>query len=246
MPTVTGMIQSGEIANLVKALAKAQGQFKPIKRESENPFFKSKYADLGTIIEATKDALSANGLAVTQGVSVSEDGRVNVETMLAHEGGGWLKGTLSLKPKADDPQSIGSACTYARRYALGAILGVASEDDDDGNAATQPAPPAVEELQEHWCYKHSVKFLKTGKMRAYGHPIGKTETWCQETEPSLFDYAGAKGVTAQQILEHFQEKTLHALANKQGVTQLSLMKAIDDIAEPEPETRETLKKLTNG
>lgn len=228
------MQTSEQIGNLAKALSQAQAQFLPIKRESENPFFHSKYADLQAIIDATKGALAKNGIAMVQTVEPAE--KVTILTRLIHETGEWIESKIELKPKADDPQSIGSAITYARRYSLGAILGVASEDDDDGNAATSK----TEEIQEHWCYKHSVKTFKTGKMKAYGHPLGNTGTWCNESEPSFYDYAKAKGVTAQQILEHFQEKTLHAVANKQGMTQLQMMAAIDDMtAEPEPETRET-------
>lgn len=139
------METSQTIGALAKALSAAQGQFKPIKRESANPFYKSKYADLGAIIEATREALSKNGLAVSQLVSPGTvDGgneHVNIETVLMHESGEWIKGTISLIPKADDPQSVGSALTYARRYSLSAILGVASEEDDDATAATQPEKP---------------------------------------------------------------------------------------------------------
>lgn len=130
------METSPSLGNLAKALATAQGQFKPIKRESTNPFYHSKYADLAAIIDGTREALAKNGLAFTQAVSVND--LVMVETLLMHESGEWVKGAISLKPKADDPQAAGSAITYGRRYSLGAILGVASEDDDDGNAGSKP------------------------------------------------------------------------------------------------------------
>lgn len=128
------MEHSEKIGELAKALATAQGQFKPIKRESVNPFFKSRYADLSAIIDATREALSKNGLMVSQLVSVNDG--VHVTTLLAHESGEWIRETLLMKPKADDPQSIGGAITYGRRYSLGGILGVASEDDDDGNQSS--------------------------------------------------------------------------------------------------------------
>jgi hypothetical protein len=73
---------------------------------------------------------------------------VNVETVLMHESGEWIKGTISLIPKADDPQSVGSALTYARRYSLSAILGVASEEDDDANAATQPTTDKPKQVSD--------------------------------------------------------------------------------------------------
>jgi hypothetical protein len=130
------MEHSEKIGELAKALAMAQGGFKPVKRDATNPFYHSKYAPLSSIIDATREALTKNGLAFLQTVSVND--HVTVETMLMHESGEWVKGAISLKPKADDPQAAGSAITYGRRYSLGAILGVASEDDDDGNSASKP------------------------------------------------------------------------------------------------------------
>ncbi len=130
------MEHSEKIGELAKALATAQGGFKPVKRDATNPFYHSKYAPLSSIIDATREALTKNGLAFLQTVSVND--HVTVETMLMHESGEWVKGAISLKPKADDPQAAGSAITYGRRYSLGAILGVASEDDDDGNTASKP------------------------------------------------------------------------------------------------------------
>ena len=129
------MERSEHVGNLAKALSQAQAQFKSIKRECSNPFFRSRYADLAAIIDATRDALSKNGLAVVQTVSPGES--LELETTLMHESGEWLSSKLVLKPKADDPQAAGSAMTYARRYSLGAILNVASEDDDDGNSASK-------------------------------------------------------------------------------------------------------------
>lgn len=131
------METSEKIGDLAKALATAQGQFKPIRRESVNPFYKSKYADLAAIIEGTREALAKNGLAFVQTVSVNGD--VTVETMLMHESGQWIRSAIALKPKGDDPQAAGSTITYGRRYSLGAIIGVASEDDDDGNSASKAA-----------------------------------------------------------------------------------------------------------
>lgn len=129
--------QSAEINELVGALAKAQSQFKPIVKDTQNPFFKSKYADLATIIAATQTALSTNGLVVMQQPQVQAHS-AGVKTVLAHSSGQWIWSELML-PAAQgskfDAQTVGSALTYARRYALQAILGVAADVDDDGNAA---------------------------------------------------------------------------------------------------------------
>lgn len=132
------MQKSESIAALAGALAKAQAVMQGAKKDSENPFFKSKYADLGSVWDACRDALTKNELAVIQTTEVEdENGSIPVETMLAHSSGEWISGVLKVRPVKDDPQGMGSALTYARRYALSAMVGVAPEDDD-GNAASQP------------------------------------------------------------------------------------------------------------
>lgn len=130
------MEQSPSIAALAEALAQVQQAMKPAPKENENPFFKSSYADLATISKTVLPLLSAHGLSVSQ---VAE-GEGSVTTVLMHKSGEWLRGTLTLKPVKNDPQGMGSAITYARRYALAAICGLSTEDDD-GNAATHDEPP---------------------------------------------------------------------------------------------------------
>lgn len=124
------MKHSEQINELGAALAKAQKVMKGAKRDSANPFFKSKYADLAAVADACRDALADNGIAVVQPPSSTEDGRVCVETMLVHASGQWMSETLAVKPKDDGPQALGSVITYLRRYALAAFAGVAPEDDD--------------------------------------------------------------------------------------------------------------------
>ena len=136
------MNKSENIGQLAAALAKAQGQMKFAAKDANNPFFKSKYADLASVIEAIKVPLSANGIAFVQATDF-EDSAVIVETILLHESGEWISGKLRMQPTKNDPQGVGSAVTYAKRYGLQALAGVPS-DDDDGNAATglQGAPAA--------------------------------------------------------------------------------------------------------
>lgn len=129
-------MMSPEIGEIAAALAAAQAEMQTAKKDSANPFFKSKYADLAAVREACQGALSKYGLAVSQLLRVAEDGKTYLDTLLAHKSGQWLKSTYPIRPVKDDPQGLGSAITYARRYALSAITGVATEDDDDGNAAT--------------------------------------------------------------------------------------------------------------
>lgn len=127
--------KSDNINELAAALVLAQGKLKAAVKDSSNPHFKSKYADLASVWDACRDALQANGLAVTQ-LPFSEDGlKVGVVTILTHKSGQWIAGKLVLSPVKTDPQAAGSAITYARRYGLAAIVGVVA-DDDDGNAAS--------------------------------------------------------------------------------------------------------------
>lgn len=125
---------SGSIAKLTDALSKAQGAFDHAKKDVANEFFKSKYADLASVIDAAKKPLADNGLAVIQTTEIEGDAIVLV-TLLSHSSGEWIKGRYPVKPVKNDPQGLGSALTYARRYAFSAITGIASEDDD-GNAAS--------------------------------------------------------------------------------------------------------------
>jgi len=128
------MDKSERIGELSAALAKAQGQIQGAVKDSDNPFFKSKYADLSSVWDACRAPLSENGLAVIQSPTVF-DGMVSVETLLSHASGEWISDRVSATPAKGDVQAIGSTITYLRRYALSAIVGIAPEDDD-GNAGS--------------------------------------------------------------------------------------------------------------
>jgi hypothetical protein len=136
LPVISGFEKSPTIGELTKALANAHKQFKPVLKDANNPFFKSKYADLAGVIEATADALSDQGLAVIQSPGKIYNGHILLTTLLSHASGEWIKDELELPIAKFDAQGTGSAITYARRYAYQAIVGVAAEDDD-GNAASQ-------------------------------------------------------------------------------------------------------------
>lgn len=130
-------IKSDQVNELAKALANVQSQLKPAVKNKINPFFKSAYADLVSVWEACQPLLAANGLAVTQTTQV-ENGVNLLVTTLMHISGQWVEGRYAICAKSADPQAQGSAITYARRYALCAIVGVIADEDDDGNAAQEP------------------------------------------------------------------------------------------------------------
>lgn len=131
------MKTSEQIEKINEALALAQREYKPVVKNKVNPHFKNSYADLSSLIEATRDALSKYGLALTQS-PLFQEGRLVVISRLLHKSGQWFETELSLKPQGDTPQALGSAITYGRRYSAEALLGVSSEDDDDGNEASNP------------------------------------------------------------------------------------------------------------
>lgn len=135
------MNKSESIGNLAKALSNVQKQLKPAIKDSQNPFFKSSYADLNSVWDACRDLLGANNLAVTQLNQVTDLG-VIIETVLMHESGEWISGEMLLPTSKHDAQGVGSAITYGRRYGLAAIIGIVSDVDDDGNAASQPKQQA--------------------------------------------------------------------------------------------------------
>ena len=133
------MPTSDSIKELATALAKAQKTLAGAKKDATNPHFKSRYADLAACWEAAKSTLPDNGLCVFQTTRVSEQDEVIVITRLAHSSGEWIEGELALPVSKADAQGYGSALTYARRYGLCAIVGIAPEDDD-GNAAAAAKP----------------------------------------------------------------------------------------------------------
>lgn len=134
------MNKSEDIKELVSALAKFQAEVRNPNNTADNPFFKSKYAPLHDILNIIRPLLSKNGLSIMQ--APSGDGEnIIITTVLAHSSGQWIEfDPLILRTDKPTAQGAGSAITYGRRYALSAIVGISSEDDDDGNGAEPKAP----------------------------------------------------------------------------------------------------------
>lgn len=143
--TAVPPMESATLGKLGEALAKAQGAMRGAKKDSLNPHFKSSYADLASVWDACRDPLSQNGLSIIQQVTTDRSG-VTVTTTLLHISGEFLRDRCWLPVAQQTPHAFGSAITYARRYSLAALVGVAAEEDDDGNAATV-APAAARRVQ---------------------------------------------------------------------------------------------------
>jgi hypothetical protein len=133
------MITSDKIGALSKALVAALGAVTGVTKDSKNPHFKNDYASLEAVTEMARPILAANGLCVVQSPGAFEGNRIPVKTRIIHESGEWIEGEIVIPLSKADAQGAGSAVTYARRYALMAMLGVAPVDDD-GEAAVERVP----------------------------------------------------------------------------------------------------------
>lgn len=217
---------SPDIAELSKSLAAAQAKVKGAAKDSENPFFRSKYADLASIWDACRDALSTNGISVVQSPSTTFSGEpeiytaksksgedrsgvkvattVSVVTRLCHASGQWMQGTTAAMLPAADPQAVGSAITYLRRYALAAMVGVAPEDDD-GEATSRAVPQTS-----------GVRTNRQGEITLPGKP----ESW---------DGFGGKPLT--EVPTEVLGKVRSWLKKKDEEKNASLIEAIDNVTE---------------
>ncbi|MBQ9407428.1 MAG: ERF family protein [Desulfovibrio sp.] len=131
-----GSFQSPDIGEIAKALAEAQGELPAAVKNAQNPHLKNKYADIKAVYDAIRDVLPKHGLAVVQTMLPTDGTKAHVRTTLAHSSGQWFAGECVMPlDRQGGAQGMGSAITYARRYSLAAIVGVVSDEDDDGNAA---------------------------------------------------------------------------------------------------------------
>lgn len=179
------MNKSEKIGELALALSKAQGAMRAAQKDRENPFFKSAYATLASVIEAIREPFSLNNLAFSQPTRVDDQGHVFVETIIMHGASGeWISGEASAIPVKQDPQGIGSLISYLKRYGLQAMVGIASEDDD-GNAATSPqreqksAPPvpAPRATSVHEAADMSFKEGVPKRPRTYNKDSRQDQDW---------------------------------------------------------------------
>ena len=196
------MAQSEVINELAAALSKAQGEMQAAIKDKVNPFFKSSYADLGSVWDAARPVLSKYGLCVMQTTEVASDGsRIVMVTTLAHTSGQWMKSYLPLNPSKNDSQGIGAALTYLRRYSLSAIVGVVCDEDDDGE--TSVGRGKYQQKNEQTQTKNNQAPSSNGPI----DKVGKTEiialttlinTLDEESNKSFFDWIN-KSFNAKSI-----------------------------------------------
>ncbi len=194
------MERSESITELTQALIKMQVLLKPAVRDKINPFLKSRYADLSGVWDACRVLLQEYKLAIVQVSGIDAKG-CYLETILMHESGEWISSKYPLKPiKPDDPQALGSALTYARRYTLAAILGIVTEDDDaEGAMGRQPQsrvsaapvkkPLTLDQLNQLDALKKAGHHLKN-KVDGYKWKISKlSELSFEQAERLIKDFS---------------------------------------------------------
>ncbi len=192
------MDRSDTIKDIATALAKAQGDFVGAVKDSINPHFKSKYADLESVVAAIKPALSKHGLSFVQ-VSHDAQNAASIETIILHSSGEWLSaGVVAVPVCKNDAQGFGSAMTYARRYSLSAAFGIAPEDDD-GNAAAK-SPAKTEQPKDFTA--------EIEKLRACGSIAALSIAWSKLDKPTQHALAAIKDECKNRILAADKEAAL--------------------------------------
>ncbi len=144
--TAPPVYESAELGKLFEALSKAQGEMEVAKEDATNPFYKSPYAALPSVIRSSRPCLNKYGLCVIQRIMANGNGTSYLFTRLCHVSGQWMESRMHLLPLKPDMQWMGGAITYAKRYAYSAMIGVVTEEeDDDGNAACTPPKAKAKE-----------------------------------------------------------------------------------------------------
>lgn len=202
------MNKSEQTNEIFKAISAAQGEFLTVEKSSTNPHFKSKFAPLDNIIEMLRPILPKHGLSFVQFTDIT-DGGIVVETVITHESGQWVSGSLKMPATKQDPQGYGSALTYGRRYGLSAAFGIASDEDVDGNNADEKPGSKTEQKQKN--QQQQVEL--TPAQQAYGTIID----W--------IDKASAKLKTAEELKSWYLNDGNKQLVDKKSQLDAKLMSA---------------------
>ena len=215
------MKRSESISELAKALSVFQGSMRSVPKKQSNPHLNSNYADLDAIWDVVREPLKESGFSLVQTTDSDPDGNLFLETTLLHTSGEYLSSTYPITPMrqvkdvgfeaSGDPQSLGSAITYARRYAMSAMLGISAEDDDDAEGAmnregkapvqrTRQANPALDPNSEYFCKECKVMWAKKTKDGKTWYSHKKEDgSWCNM--PDKADAARARQTVETGIQE---------------------------------------------
>ena len=234
------MNQSDSIKGLAAAYCKAQKEIEGAVKDKTNPAFRSKYADLGSVVDAIKPALGNHGLSFVQACRDAQHA-AKVETILLHESGEWMSlGEVSVPVTKIDAHGFGSALTYARRYGLLAAFGVAPEDDD-GNAAAKNAPKA--ETKDGGDGRNPLTAMKEDAFNALP-PARKEVIRRTQTDLEALLSEGGRDREAAEIAESLSMEEQLALSCLMGSKERAALKRA--IQELRGESRETQKVDRNN
>lgn len=220
------MKTSENIIEISKAMNLAQKEMRPASKDSTNPHFKSKYSDLASVMDAIREPIGNNGLSIWQDATLEEAG-VSVTTRIVHVSGQWVEfGPLTIPIGRKDAHAVGSACSYGKRYALCAALGVVSDDDDDGNKAVA----SQEKNNKNQNIPKPIELVEKQK-------IGK-EQWTElnrlidkcdsDFQQKMWDYLNSQGIQSFSEMDESMFKKLI----KGCVGNISLNKAEHAISQP--------------
>lgn len=208
------MEMSESIADLATALAKAQAELEGAAKKSNNPAFRSKYADLGAVWDTWQEVGPKHGLSIVQFPTDMADAKfVGMTTMLMHTSGQWLRGVFSLPATKQDAHGFGSALTYLRRYSLAAVVGVCPVDDD-GNAAIKPAraAPAAVAAPAAPAEKISKQQLDAMLLVFDNLPEGTVEKFC-----AAYNIAAVPDLPAAEYRDAMEKLAKRVAAQQQKV-----------------------------
>lgn len=195
------MIKSDEINELAKALVKANSKVSNPKKNATNPHFKNEYATLDSVIEAYKSAYLENGISVLEN-PVTNEGKIGVSITLLHESGQYIThDPFMLPPGRDNAQGYGSSITYARRYALSAVMNIAADDDDDGNGANPDKEPP----------KGSLSDAQVNRLFAIGKSAGVSAADIKKVLMASYNKTEVKQLTKKEY-----DEVCNRLENKKG------------------------------
>jgi hypothetical protein len=248
---------SPTIGKLATALCEAQKEMGAIPKDSNNPFFKSKYADLATVSQHIIPVITKHGLSISQTHSPidscgsvteefsTKDGRhvkvvtpyplVVIHTLLMHTSGEWISSTLVIPPAKNDPQGIGSAITYGRRYSFMSIVGAVSDEDDDGNQGSglprkqpQPQPqqkaPAPEPKKQAATKEMKIKKLHAifSNMKAGDKNYRSfLKLYGAESSKDMDDIALNKALVHAEMLQDFLKNMVSAGYDVKGISEFT-------------------------
>lgn len=207
------MEKSESIKEICIAFNKMQSVLEQPLKDKNNPFFNSKYVPLENVVDSIVKASKDNGLSFSQFAETDENGNICVSTLVMHNSGEWIQyPKLRMKPEKNTPQSLGSAITYAKRYALSAIFGITSDEDSDGNSES--------------------KQNKNTKQKQNNRPVQKiTIVQAQELADEIQEIANITqadyDAIQKMVLEAFKIDTLsdiHAIDFKQAVQYVENLK----------------------